>query len=118
MATKWHLIDKEWATELVGLRMKVRGLFWNNCIEEEKRTFYGGIIQSYNHDKKRWLVDFDNDDDDQYNMRYDAVLRYADEDTGTFHAFKLPAIPIPPQELFVINKLNKLDRNNSRYKQR
>ena len=113
MATKWHLIDEEWATELVGLRMKVRVLFWNNCTKEEKRTFYEGLIQSYNHDKKRWLVEFDNDDDDQY-MRYDAVLRFADEDAGTFLDFKLPAIPIPlpqeqvihNQELFVIDKLN------------
>ena len=59
------------------------------------------------------MVEFDNDDDDQY-MRYDAVLRFADEGTDTFHDYKLPAIPIPPpqdevihnQELFVIDKLN------------
>ena len=44
MATKWNLIDEEWATELVGLRMKVRGSFWNGLTEQEKRTFYGGII--------------------------------------------------------------------------
>ena len=29
-ANKWNLIDEEWAAELVGLRMKVRGSFWNN----------------------------------------------------------------------------------------
>ena len=53
MATKWNLIDEEWATELlVGLRMKVRGSFWNNCTNEEKKTFYGGIIKEYNDDKK------------------------------------------------------------------
>ena len=46
-ASKWNLIDKEWAAPLVGLRMKVRGLFWNGCTTEEKRTFYGGIIKSY-----------------------------------------------------------------------
>ena len=27
LASKWYQIDKEWATELVGLRMKVRGSF-------------------------------------------------------------------------------------------
>ena len=103
MASKWHLIDEEWAAELVGLRMRVRGSFWNGCTEEEKRTFYGGIIKEYNHDKRRWLIEFDNDDDDQY-MRYDAVLRYADEDAGTFHDFKLPAIPIPPPQDEVIHE--------------
>ena len=47
-------------------------------------------------------------------MCYDCVLRYADEDTSTFHNFKLPANPfLPPQnevvhdnELFVIDKMN------------
>ena len=57
---------------------------------------------------------FDNDDEDQ-DMCYDAVLRYADKGTGTFHNFKLlPANPIPPpedevvhdNERFVIDKLN------------
>ena len=93
--------------------MKVHGSFWNNCTKVEKRTFYGGIIKEYNHDKRRWLIEFDNDDDDQY-MRYDAVLQFADEGACTFHDYKLPAIPIPPpqdevihnQELFVIDKLN------------
>ena len=44
------------------------------------------------------MVDqFDNDDEDQ-DMCYDAVLRYADKGTGTFHNFKLlPANPIPPR---------------------
>ena len=54
-----------------------------------------------------------DDDEDQY-MRYDAVLRFADNNAETFHDFKLPAIPIPPpqdevihnQELFVIDELN------------
>ena len=114
LASKWHQIEEEWATELVGLRMKVRGSFWNGWTEEEKKTFYGGIIiKEYNHDKRRWLIQFDNDDEDQY-MRYDAVLRFADNNAETFHDFKLPAIPIPPpqdevihnQELFVIDKLN------------
>ena len=59
------------------------------------------------------MIEFDNDDEDQC-MRYDAVLRFADEGADTFHDYKLPAIPIPPpqdevihnQELFVINKMN------------
>ena len=113
MATKWNVIDKEWASELVGLRMKVLGSFWNGLSAQERRTFYGGIIKEYNHDKRRWLIQFDNGDEDQY-MRYDAVLRFADEGADTFHDYKLPAIPIPPpddevmhdNEIFVIDKLN------------
>ena len=107
------VLSKSFLAELGGLHMKVRGSFWNWCTEEEKRTFYGGVIKAYNHDKRRWLIQFDNDDEDQ-DMHYDAVLRYADEDAGTFHDFKLPANTIPPpqnevshdNERFVIDKLN------------
>ena len=97
LASPWHQIDAEWAAELVGLRMKVRGSFWNGCTTAEKRTFYGGIIKQYNHDKRRWLVQFDNGDEDQY-MRYDAVLKFADEGAETFHDYRLPASPITPAE--------------------
>jgi hypothetical protein len=97
LASPWHQIDAEWAAELVGLRMKVCGSFWNGCTKEEKRTFYGGIIKEYNHDKRRWLIRFDNDDEDQF-MRYDAVIKFADEGADTFHNYRLPAVPITPAE--------------------
>ena len=64
LASKWNLIDEEWAATLVGLRMKVRGSFWNNCSTQEKKAFYGGIIKENNHDKRRWLIQFDNNDDE------------------------------------------------------
>ena len=47
-----------------------------------------------NHNKRRWLIEFDNDDKDQH-MRYDAVVRYADKDANTFPNFGLPTRPIP-----------------------
>mgnify|MGYP006085770225 CR=1 FL=1 len=53
--------------------MKMRGYFWNDCTEEEKRSFYEGIIKEYNHDERRWLIQFDNNDDDQH-MHYDAMM--------------------------------------------
>ena len=37
LASKWNLIDEEWAATLVVLRMKVRGSFWNGCTAEEKK---------------------------------------------------------------------------------
>ena len=60
------------------------------------------------------MIEFDNDDEDQ-DMRYDCVLKYAYEDAGTFHNCRLQADPIPPpeesttrhNEIFVI--VNKLD---------
>ena len=44
-------------------------------------------------EKRRWLVQFDIGDEDQY-MRYDAVLKFADEGAETFHDYRLPASPI------------------------
>ena len=95
LASPWHQIDAEWAAELVGMRMKVCGSWWNGCTNEYKRTFYGGIIKEYNHNKRRWLIQFDNDEDDQH-MRYDCVVKYADKDASTFGNFRLPAAPVPP----------------------
>ena len=53
LANQWHQIDKEWAVQLVGLRMKVRGSWWNVCTEEEKRTLYGCKVKEYHHDLRR-----------------------------------------------------------------
>ena len=45
--------------------MKVRGSsWWNGCMDKEKRTFYGGKIKEYNHNFRRWLIEFDNADED------------------------------------------------------
>ena len=78
--------------------MKVQGSWWNGCTDAKKRAFYdGGIIKEYDHDKRRWLVQFDCQDDEDQLMRYNCVLKYADKDATTFFcSFNLPANPIPP----------------------
>ena len=53
LVNQWHQIDTEWAAELMGLRMRVCGSWWNGCTEEEKWTFYSGKIKEYNHNKRR-----------------------------------------------------------------
>ena len=63
-ANPLYQIDKEWAVQLIGLYMKVQGSSWNGCTEEEKRIFYGCKIKEYNHDQRRWLIEFDNEDED------------------------------------------------------
>ena len=40
LANQWYQINKEWAVQLVGLRMRVEQSWCNGCIEEEKRDFY------------------------------------------------------------------------------
>ena len=59
--------------------------------EENILRWYYQRIQSYN--ERKWLIQFDNNDEDQ-GMCYDAVIKYADEEAGTFRNFKLPANPI------------------------
>ena len=54
-------------------------------------------IKEYNHDIRRWLIQFDNNDEDQH-MHYDAVLKFVDEDAGTFDNVRLPTKPVPPLE--------------------
>ena len=80
--------------------MKVQGSWWNGGTDKEKRNFYGGKIKEYSHDKRRWLIEFDNEDEDQFmRYEYDCVLRYTNKDPSTFHFhnFKLsPANPILP----------------------
>ena len=61
-SNQWHQIDEEWATELVDLRMKVPGSWWDGCTNKEKRNLCWGIIKEYNHDKRRWFVQLDNDE--------------------------------------------------------
>ena len=41
------------------------------------------------------MIEFDNDDEDQ-DVQYDCVVKYADNDASTFGNFRLPATPIPP----------------------
>ena len=45
--------------------MKVQGYHWNwNAINEQKREFYGGIIKKCDNEQRRYLIQFDNGDDD------------------------------------------------------
>ena len=46
--------------------MKVKGYRWNwNAINEQKREFYGGIIiKTCDNEQRRYLIQFDNGDDD------------------------------------------------------
>ena len=37
-------------------------------------------------------------------MRYDCVIKYADEDAGTFGNFILPTKPVPPPEIQAIHQ--------------
>ena len=92
LSNKWHIIDEEWAQRLIGLRMKIRGTWWS---AEWGIQLYDGLITSYDHSIRRWKVTMD-DDSESYDIRYDAVIQYADEEASTFEQFNLPELPVAP----------------------
>ena len=94
--------------------MKVKGYRWNwNAINEQKREFYGGIIKTCDNEQRRYLIQFDNGDDDAL-IWYDLLSKSVNRDTLTFDSFNLPANPIThaKEEInhhngkFVMDKLN------------
>ncbi|KAL3773343.1 hypothetical protein ACHAW5_010020 [Stephanodiscus triporus] len=87
------VIDQEWALSLVGLRLKVPEKWWNGYTGN---TLYAGQIAAVNFsdNAKPFMFELDNEENDEsYRMRYDAVLCYADKGHPTHSSFNLPAEP-------------------------
>eukprot|EP00956_Cyclotella_meneghiniana_P033551 scaffold96912_cov61-Cyclotella_meneghiniana.AAC.2 len=82
-------VDQEWATSLIGLRMQVEERWWPEYSGSDLCP--GQIIDvKFDDDQERyWLLQLDGEDW-TYPMRYDAVVRYADEEDRNFHKFQLP----------------------------
>ena len=103
-------VDKEWATSLVGLRMKVPGSWWDNSDSSGHQLHAGKIHsidfqKSQNRNQTYWQLQLDNvDEPDLYPMRYDTVLKYADECSPSYSSFRLPAqlVPNPVNETATI----------------
>ena len=54
---------------------------------------FKGMIMTY---KWRWLIQFDNNGDNDALTQYNSLLKYVDADALLFDSFNLPANPIPP----------------------
>ena len=92
-------VHKEWATGLVGLRIKVPGSWWNNS-DSTGHQRYAGKVHSIDFQQSQnqnyWQLQLDNvDESDLYPMRFDAALKYADETCPSYSSFRLPAQLIP-----------------------
>ena len=99
-------VEKEWATGLVGLRMKVPGSWWDK-IDSSGHQLHTGKIHSINFEQTQnqnyWQLQLDDvvDELDLYPMKYYAVLKYADESCPLYYSsFRLPAqfVPNPVNE--------------------
>ncbi|KAL7536120.1 hypothetical protein ACHAXR_006945 [Thalassiosira sp. AJA248-18] len=82
-------VDREWATSLNGLRMKVEDRWWDGYTGT---TLHPGKILDvdFTNDNAKFFVLQLDDDEFTYEMRCDAVLKYADEDDANFHKYHLP----------------------------
>ena len=84
-------IDQNWALSLVGLRLKIPEVWWNGCTGN---TLYAGRISAINvsdHRQRYFMLEMDTGE--EYPVRYDAVLRYADREHLTHSGFNLPEKP-------------------------
>lgn len=83
------MLTERWAESLVGLRMKVEDRWWQGYTTTNLNPGCIGAVDFANEHGAIFV--FQNDEDgEQYHMRYDAVLKYADEEDRNFYKFHLP----------------------------
>jgi len=89
-------IDREWAASLVGLRMRVAASFVPGRMGEEE--YIAVKIGHVNVDddfsaSDIFMRELDDSSGTFYRMRYNAMLRNADEQQDNFHTFNFPSSP-------------------------
>ena len=99
-------IVREWATRLVGLRMKVEERWWQGC---KGTKLYTGKLTGIDFGKEKEnyvILELNDEPGDPYHMRYDAVLKYADYEDHNFHKFHLPPgqLQDPSQEEVTVTR--------------
>ena len=100
-------IDREWAESLVGLRMIVESKWWDGYDDSELNS---GVIAAFDFDDEAgrfFQLELDDEPGAYYPMRYDAVLKYADETHGRFSSYHLPTdiLPDPEDETVTLAQL-------------
>jgi hypothetical protein len=112
-STTFH-IDREWAESLKCLRMNVLDDLWDGFTSHKLN---GGVIARVDFGidgNKYFQHELDGEHGAFYPMRYDAVVRYADETHRAFSSFRLPAHAVsdPAQEVVVVEETVDDDDND------
>ena len=89
-STPW-MVDIEWASSFIGMRLKVTDNFWNNCYGTHK---HDATILAFNDKTAMWCVELDDKTEELVHMRWDAVVKYADRGATSFSDF--PSLPPQP----------------------
>ena len=88
-------VDREWAQSLVGLMLNIPNNWW---LGHAGTTIHQGEIMELvvrsNKPKECVFSIMVEGDVDRYDMRYDAVVKYADREQSCFSKYKLPKKPI------------------------
>ena len=72
-STPW-MVDIEWASSFIGMRLKVTDNFWNNCYGTHK---HDATILAFNNKTAMRCVELDDKTEELVHMRWDAVVKYA-----------------------------------------
>jgi hypothetical protein len=79
-------IDREWARSLIGLRLQVESCWWDGFDGHELNPASVVDVDFDDSAGRFWIFQCDGDCY-TYQMRYDAVLHYADETHPNFYKF-------------------------------
>ena len=110
-------IDREWAASLRGLRMNVPDDWWPGFAGNKLN---GGVIARVDFDiatNNHFQLELDNEPGSFYAMRYDAVVRFADETHDSFSSYRLPAHALrdPADDVFVVETVDDDDDDDDDY---
>ncbi len=110
-------IDREWAALLRGLRMKVPDDWWPGF---SGRALNAGAIARVDLDidtNNHFQLELDKEQGVFYAMRYDAVVRFADETHHSFSSYRLPAHALrnPADDVFVVETVNDDNDDDDEY---
>jgi len=76
MAPRTILIDDEWASKLVGIRVAVPNHWWQGL---RGQKLWNGQVVSFNSSEQKWMfVVLDKPEEEEYGLNYQALLEYID----------------------------------------
>ena len=87
MAPSSPKIDVEWASSLIGLRMRVPDHWW---VGHDGKSMHDGKLASFDVEEQKWILIVDAEPDNHYPMSYSAVCECVHHEASTHNDHNLP----------------------------